>query len=373
MAGKPSSPVAVFPIIVLAINVLGLLCVAENQARSPKNFSKWVASNVASFKERMAQIENVTRVALDERLAGAEAQRRVIKVRQDGTGDFRTISDAVKSIPLGNSRRVVVHIGPGVYKEKVTVEKSKPFVTFLGDPNAMPTITFDDTAAKFGTWLSASVAVDSHYFMAANIIFKNAAPKPAAGAQSQAVAMRISGDKAAFYNCRFYGYQDTLLDDKGRHFFKDCYIEGSVDFIFGSGRSLYRNCEIRSVSDYPGQTAIVAQGKSSKGDKSGFVFLDCHVTGMGDVYLSRAWREYSRVVFAYSYFDTVVNPEGWNDKGFTERDKTVFYGEYKCEGPGANTNRRVDYVKLLTDAQAKPFLDESFIRGRTWILPPPTL
>lgn len=56
---------------------------------------------------------------------------------------------------------------------------------------------------------------------------------------AQAVAMRISGDKAAFHNCRFIGFQDTLLDDRGRHFFKDCHIQGTVDFIFGNGKSLY--------------------------------------------------------------------------------------------------------------------------------------
>ena len=69
---------------------------------------------------------------------------------------------------------------------------------------------------------------------------------PKAGTQGQALAMRINGDKAAFYNCRFYGFQDTLCDDIGNHFFKDCYIEGTYDFIFGRGASLY----LVSLNDY---------------------------------------------------------------------------------------------------------------------------
>lgn len=120
----------------------------------------------------MVEIANGVDAALEVTLVRAEAGKRIITVRQDGTGEFKSVTDAVKSIPAGNSRRAIIKIGPGVYREKVLVDRSRPFVTFLGDPHAMPVITFDGTAAKFGTWNSATVAVESHFFMAANIVFE---------------------------------------------------------------------------------------------------------------------------------------------------------------------------------------------------------
>ncbi|KAG6469896.1 hypothetical protein ZIOFF_070829 [Zingiber officinale] len=254
---------------------------------------------------------------LDPGLVLAERNRRVITVSKDGRGNFRTVIDALRSIPRGNTRRVIVKIGPGVYTEKLLLHASKPYVTFYGHPRAMPTISYGATAySKNGTWRSATVAVESDYFVAANIIFENTAPRPGVGMENaQAVAMRISGDKAAFFNCKFYGFQDTLCDDRGRHFFKDCFIRGTVDFIFGYGRSLYKNCEIQSVAD--GVTYITAQGRSRSrsDDHGGFSFVDCRITGTGSAYLGRAWRNMSRVVFARTYMGKNVDPRGWDDKG----------------------------------------------------------
>ncbi|KAH0461203.1 hypothetical protein IEQ34_008778 [Dendrobium chrysotoxum] len=155
-------------------------------------------------------------------------------------GDFATISDAFESIPQWNKQRVVIRIGPGVYRENVKIDSSKPFVTFSGKENAMPTITFAGTAAEYGTLDSAAVIVESCYFVASNIIFQNSAPRLVLGVKgAQAVAMRIFGDKTAFYSCKFLGYQGTLCDNKGRHLFKDCFIQGTIDFILGNGRSIY--------------------------------------------------------------------------------------------------------------------------------------
>jgi len=333
---------------------------------------QWIADNVKEYEERTAEIANGIDVNLELRVLKAENSTRIITVRQDGTGNFRTITDAINSIPMGNSRRTIIKIGAGVYYEMVTIDRSKPFVTFYGDPAAMPTITFNGTAAVYGTWKSATVSIESAYFVASNIIFENTAPRPVIGKDgTQAVAMRISGDKAAFYNCKFYGYQDTLCDDTGRHFFKDCLISGTIDFIFGDGRSIYLGCTLQSVSD--GYAAITAQARSTINDTSGFSFVHCTINGTGDAYLGRAWRESSRVVFAYTYMGSVVDPKGWDDKGYVDRDSTVFYGEYKCMGPGAATDRRASYSRILTDDQAKPFLSMTFIRALTWLLPPPTL
>lgn len=120
----------------------------------------------------MVEIADGIDAVLEERVVKAEAVKRIITVRQDGTGEFTTVTDAVESIPSGNSRRTIIKICPGIYREKVLVDRSRPFVTFMGDPLAMPIITFDGTAAKFGTWNSATVAVESHFFMAVNMVFE---------------------------------------------------------------------------------------------------------------------------------------------------------------------------------------------------------
>uniref|UniRef100_A0A803MZ43 Pectinesterase n=1 Tax=Chenopodium quinoa TaxID=63459 RepID=A0A803MZ43_CHEQI len=151
---------------------------------------------------------------------------------------------------------------------------------------------------------------------------KNAAPRPDGKRKgAQAAAMRISGDKAAFYNCKFVGYQDTLCDDKGNHFFKDCYIEGTVDFIFGEARSLYLNTEIHVQSEDPA-AVITAHARNSADGEGGYSFVHCNVTGTGShALLGRAWMEAARVVYSYCTFSDVVNPEGWSDNSKPEFQK----------------------------------------------------
>ncbi|GAV73395.1 Pectinesterase domain-containing protein [Cephalotus follicularis] len=236
----------------------------------------------------------------------------------------------------------------------------------------MPTLVYSGTAAQFGTVDSATVVVEAEYFMAANIIFKNSAPKPDGKTPgAQAVALRVSGDKNAFYNCRLLGFQDTLCDDKGRHFFKDCYIEGTVDFIFGSGKSLYLNTELHVIAD-PGLSFITAQAREYETEDNGYSFVHCKVTGIGTgTYLGRAWKSRPKVVFAYSTMDSVVNPLGWSVNLQPAREKTVFYGELKNSGPGANPAGRASFTKQLSEAEAQPFISLGFIAGSSWILPPP--
>ncbi|GAB4848496.1 Probable pectinesterase 53 [Ancistrocladus abbreviatus] len=72
---------------------------------------------------------------------------------------------------------------------------------------------------------------------------------PSGAPRKQAVALRISANKAAFIACRFIGAQDTPYDHSGRHYFKRCYIQGTVDFIYGNGLSLYKGCHPRAMSN----------------------------------------------------------------------------------------------------------------------------
>uniref|UniRef100_M1CYM9 Pectinesterase n=1 Tax=Solanum tuberosum TaxID=4113 RepID=M1CYM9_SOLTU len=150
---------------------------------------------------------------------------------------------------------------------------------------------------------------------------------------AQAVAIRIGGDQAAFWGCGFFGSQDTLHDDRGRHYFKECYIQGSIDFVFGNGKSFYENCELTSIAS-PGSRsingAVTAHGRASKDEDSGFAFVNCSIGGTG-----RIW--------------------------------TIFYGEYKCSGAGSNMSQRASYVQKLNDTQALPFLNLSFIDAHLWL------
>ncbi|KAG6590056.1 putative pectinesterase 50, partial [Cucurbita argyrosperma subsp. sororia] len=371
----PATVALVLAVVQLITILIPAAIVVEARTKTipaePSQLDEWIAHNMREYRQRKANETGAK--TLDPRLAKAEDCARLITVKQDGQGNFSTITQAIDSIPSGNRERVVVWIGGGTYREKITIDSSKPFVTLYGQIGKMPVISYDGTASEFGTAESATVAVESDYFVAVNVAFVNSAPMPDAGRTGgQAVAMRISGDKAAFHHCQFIGFQDTLCDDRGRHFFKDCYIEGTVDFIFGNGKSLYLKTVINSVAE--GTGVITAQARENSTDDSGFTFAYCNITGTGNTYLGRAWKERTRVVFAYTYMGTLINTQGWSDKmQGTEPRKSMYYGEYKCKGPGADSTGRAHYTRILTDDEAKAFLSMTYIHGNKWVLPPPRL
>ncbi|KAF3788738.1 putative pectinesterase 53 [Nymphaea thermarum] len=293
--------------------------------------------------------------------------------KNPAAGDFRTIQAAIDSLPIINSVRVIIKVNAGIYKEKVNIPATKSFITIEGAGADKTVVEWGDTAQTLGsnghpigTFNSATFAVNSPYFVAKNITFKNTTPVPPPGAVGkQAVALRISGDTAAFVGCKFLGGQDTLYDHLGRHYYKDCYIEGSVDFIFGNGLSLFEGCHVHAIAQNYG--ALTAQDRMSLLDDTGFSFVNCRVTGSGVVFLGRAWGTFSRVIFAYTYMDNIVIPQGWYNWGDPNREMTVFYGQYKCLGPGANYAGRVAWSRELTDDEARPFINLNFIDGTEWI------
>ncbi|CAL9072101.1 unnamed protein product, partial [Musa textilis] len=226
--------------------------------------------------------------------------------------------------------------------------------------------TLGPTGQPIGTFNSATFAVNAPYFTAKNITFKNTTPVPPPGAMGkQAVALRVSADAATFLGCDILGAQDTLYDHFGRHYYKDCYIEGSVDFIFGNALSLYEGCHVHAVARNYG--AVTAQNRMNLLEDTGFSFVRCKVTGSGALYLGRAWGTFSRVIFAYTYMDAIIVPRGWYNWGDPNREMTVFYGQYKCSGPGARYAGRVSWSRELTDEEAKPFITLSFIDGSEWV------
>ncbi|URD76092.1 pectinesterase [Musa troglodytarum] len=249
----------------------------------------------------------------------------------------------------------------------------RAFVTIQGEGAGKTVVQWGDTAETLGptgqpigTFNSATFAVNAPYFTAKNITFKNTTPVPPPGAMGkQAVALRVSADAATFLGCDILGAQDTLYDHFGRHYYKDCYIEGSVDFIFGNALSLYEGCHVHAVARNYG--AVTAQNRMNLLEDTGFSFVRCKVTGSGALYLGRAWGTFSRVIFAYTYMDAIIVPRGWYNWGDPNREMTVFYGQYKCSGPGASYAGRVSWSRELTDEEAKPFITLSFIDGSEWV------
>lgn len=299
---------------------------------------------------------------------------RTIKVHKNSRkGDYATVQKAIDSISVINDCRVVIYVSPGIYREKIEIPPTMAYVSLIGGKAGKTIIQWNDTADKkatngepMGTFASATFAINAPYFIAKNITFKNKSPAPPSGALGkQAVALRISADTAAFINCKFIGAQDTLYDHRGRHYFKNCHIQGSVDFIFGDGLSLYDNCHLHAKTNTYG--ALTAQKRESILEETGFSFVNCKVTGSGALYLGRAWGSFSRVVFAYTYMDKIITPRGWYDWGDKNREMTVFYGQFKCSGPGAEYGGRVSWSRELTKEEAEPFLSLGFIDGHEWL------
>ncbi|RWR81761.1 putative pectinesterase 53 [Cinnamomum micranthum f. kanehirae] len=306
-----------------------------------------------------------------------------IKVeKKTGAGDFVSIQRAIDSIPEVNLCRVIISIGPGAYKEKVEIPATKAYISMEGAGAEKTVIEWDDTADRIGpkgrplgTFGSATVAVNSPYFIAKNITFKVSVDDDVDVEHCTIAALRSigkasSGTEDICRHCSICGVQVPwsprhTLRPHGRHYFKECYIEGSIDFVFGDGLSLYDGCHLHAITNSYG--ALTAQKRESMLEESGFSFINCRVTGSGALYLGRAWGTFSRVVFAYTYMDKIITPRGWYNWGDKNREMTVFYGQYKCSGPGAEFGGRVSWSRELTSEEAKPFISLTFIDGQEWI------
>lgn len=273
-----------------------------------------------------------------------------IVVAQDGSGDFTTIQEAVNSVPdFRKKARTVIFIKKGVYKEKLIIAPCKINLSMIGEDGTV--ITYDDFASKlnrFGdeksTSGSASCYIYAPDFIAENITFENSS-----GPVGQAVACFVSGDRAIFRNCRFLGCQDTLYTYgvPSRQYYENCYIEGTVDFIFGKSTAVFNKCKIHSKGN-----GYVTAPATEQGAAHGYVFYDCDLTADEDVknvYLSRPWRPYAQAVYIRCKLGKHISPNGWDHWGKESNKETAFYAEYESKGEGANPSARVPYSHQLTD------------------------
>ena len=277
-------------------------------------------------------------------------------VAQDGSGDFTTVQAAINAVPdYRKAGPTLIYIKKGMYKEKIVIAESKQNVQLIGEDGAV--LTYDDYAQKpnifgegKGTSGSGSIYIFGPDFLAENITFENTS-----GPVGQAVACHVAGDRAVFRRCRFLGFQDTLytFGENTREYYEDCYIEGTIDFIFGKATAVFNRCELRSKRTGGFLTAPA----TPQGSNYGYVFYDCKLTAdegveAGSVWLSRPWRPYGKAVFIRCEMGQHIRPEGWNNWGKTDNERTAYYAEYQCYGKGADTSRRVAWSHQLKDANA---------------------
>lgn len=286
-------------------------------------------------------------------------------VAKDGSGNFTTVQAAIDAVPNFSKKKTVIYIKNGVYKENITVPTNKTNVELIGENAKKTILTYDNYAEKknifgknIGTSGSSSFFEFGNGFTAKNITFQNSA-----GPVGQAVAIRVDGDKAVFVHCRFLGNQDTMYNHghKSREYFKDCYIEGTVDFIFGWATAVFDHCTI-----YCKTSGCITAASTPKTSRYGYVFKDCKIVGSAasdTYYLGRPWRAYADVTYIDCYLGKQIKPAGWSNWHNTDRYKTAHYAEYGSYGPGANSSARVSWSHQLTAKQVKKYTMKNIFNG----------
>jgi pectinesterase len=295
----------------------------------------------------------------------AAAQTKKITVAKDGTGDYTTVQEAINAVKDSSNIVTSIFIKKGIYKEKLRLPESKMNVHFIGEDVNSTVLTYDDYASKkdssgkdIGTSGSSSFFIFGNGFSAENITFENSS-----GPVGQAVAVRITGDKARFINCRFLGFQDTLYTHGtgSRQYYRNCYIEGTVDFIFGASTALFDSCVI-----YGKTAGYFTAASTPQGTAYGYVFRNCRFTGSaaaGSFYLGRPWRPYAKVLIMNSYLGSIVHKAGWDNWSNPANEATTSYAEYNNHGEGASTAERVSWAKTITEAEAKTISITTILGG----------
>ncbi len=281
--------------------------------------------------------------------AAETAEHYDFVVAKDGSGDFTTIQEAVNAVPdLCGTYRTRILVREGRYDEKLVIPPTKINLSLIGEGEAV--ITYDDYASKknrfdqeMGTAGSSTCYIFPDDFYAENITFENSA-----GPVGQAVACYVDGDRMVFNNCRFLGNQDTLYNHGiGRQYYKGCYIEGTVDFIFGKSTAMFDDCTIHSKR----AGGYITAPATPQGQRHGYVFNNCKLTADSAAvrcWYSRPWRDYGQTVFIRCDVGGHIRPEGWHNWKKPEREKTAFYAEYGCYGEGADTSQRAPWGHILT-------------------------
>ncbi|XP_023761983.2 pectinesterase [Lactuca sativa] len=313
----------------------------------------------------------------DRRLLQSGTVTPNVVVAADGSGDFTTVSAAVAAAPNRSTTRYVIRIAAGVYRENVDIPSNKLNLMFLGAGRSSTIITASrSVAGGVTTFNSATVAAVGAGFLARGVTFQNSAGPSG----NQAVALRVGSDLSAFYQCGMIAYQDTLYVHSNRQFYINCYIAGTVDFIFGNAAAVLQDCDIHARRPNPNQrNMFTAQGRSDPNQNTGIVIQRSRIGATSDLipvqasfpsYLGRPWRNFSRTVVMQSTISDVINPAGWFPWDGDFALDTLYYGEYQNTGAGADTSNRVTWpgYRVITSAtEAGGFTAGNFINGGNWL------
>lgn len=287
-------------------------------------------------------------------------------VAADGSAKYKTVRAAIDAAPQithAGQKPWTILVKAGTYREIVYIQREKRFIHLVGEDAEKTVIQFDlynDYAAPDGkplaTFRTPTVYLDADDFTCENITFDNNA-----GRKGQALAIRIDGDREVFRHCRFLGWQDTILANRGRHYFEDCYIAGATDFIFGGATAYFEHCHIHCVG-----SGFISAASTPDFEPYGYVFDHCTITGetpQVKTYLGRPWRDYAQTVWLFTEMSEVVQPGGWNNWGKPYAEKVSRYSEYGSTGPGAKPEARAKWAKPLTEAEARALTPQKVLGG----------
>ncbi|VYS57346.1 unnamed protein product [Arabidopsis thaliana] len=320
------------------------------------SFPNWVRPGV----RRLLQVKNLT---------------PHVTVAADGSGDVRTVNEAVWRVPKKGKTMFVIYVKAGTYVENVLMKKDKWNVFIYGDGRDK-TIISGSTNMVDGvrTFNTSTFATEGKGFMMKDMgIINTAGPE-----KHQAVAFRSDSDRSVYYRCSFDGYQDTLYTHSNRQYYRNCDVTGTVDFIFGAGTVVFQGCSIRPRQPLPNQfNTITAEGTQEANQNTGISIHQCTISPNGNVtattYLGRPWKLFSKTVIMQSVIGSFVNPAGWIawNSTYDPPPRTIFYREYKNSGPGSDLSKRVKwagYKPISSDDEAARFTVKYFLRGDdNWI------
>ncbi|KAL7144422.1 hypothetical protein ABFS83_07G011200 [Erythranthe nasuta] len=297
-------------------------------------------------------------------------------VAKDGSGQYGTIAAALKTLPKKTNQTFVIYVKAGVYKETVIIPRHVNNVVLIGDgPEKTRIIGNKNYADGVQTFHTAVLVVNGDGFLAKDIGVENTA----GAAKHQAVAVRVSGDNAIFYNVHMDGYQDTLYAHAYRQFYRDCQISGTIDFIFGDAVAIFQKCRLVVRQPMDDQACMVtAQGRKDQRSVGVTVLQGCDIVADPaflavkpplEAYLGRPWKEYSRTIVMQSNIDGFIAPEGWSPWMGTYALSTLYYGEYQNRGAGSGLKERVTWkgIKKITPAIAQSFTPGVVFKNDTWV------
>ncbi|MDF1550777.1 MAG: pectinesterase family protein, partial [Bacteroidales bacterium] len=306
------------------------------------------------------------KVGVNDKQQKSSEYKNFIVVAQDGSGDFMGIQEAINHAKAFPYERITIFIKNGLYKEKIKIHEWNTNLSLIGESKEKTIISYDDYFGKMNmgrnsTFYTPTLFVEGDNFIARNLTIENTS-----GEVGQAVALSVFADKVLIENCNLLGNQDTLYasGDSARQYYKNCYIEGTTDFIFGRATALFENCVIHSKKD-----SYITAASTPGGEDFGFVFLNCKLTANENatqVYLGRPWRIFAKTVFINCEMGKHIRSEGWHNWSKPEAEKTAFYAEYNCSGEGSKTDKRVAWSHQLKKSEARKYTIENILGKKGW-------